>query len=103
MAEWKVPLFDLDLGEGEYESVQGVLASNWLTMGRVTEDFEAAFAEYLGVRHAIAVSSASTIAIGEIRMVYGSRLIYGSGSNQMHSPAIAMDYHQDCQHGQPGG
>jgi dTDP-4-amino-4,6-dideoxygalactose transaminase len=55
--KWKVPLFDLDLGEEEYKSVKGVLDSKWLTMGRVTKDFEAAFADYLGVKHAMAVSS----------------------------------------------
>jgi dTDP-4-amino-4,6-dideoxygalactose transaminase len=57
LSEWKVPLFDLDLGEEEYERVKGVLDSNWLTMGEVTRDFESAFAEYLGVKHALAVSS----------------------------------------------
>ena len=57
MHEWKVPLFDLDLGEEEYERVKGVLDSNWLTMGEVTRDFESAFAEYLDVKHALAVSS----------------------------------------------
>lgn len=57
MNEWKVPLFDLDLGEEEYGSVKGVLDSKWLTMGRVTKDFESAFADYLGVKHAMAVSS----------------------------------------------
>jgi dTDP-4-amino-4,6-dideoxygalactose transaminase len=54
-----VPLFDLDLGEDEHKSVKNVLASNWLTMGEVTRDFESAFAEYLGVKHAMAVSSAT--------------------------------------------
>ena len=57
MAEWKVPLFDLHLGEEEYRSVKGVLDSKWLTMGKVTNDFESAFADYLGVRHAMTVSS----------------------------------------------
>ena len=57
MTEWKVPLFDLDLGAEEYERIKGVLDSNWLTMGEVTRDFESAFAEYLGVKHALAVSS----------------------------------------------
>jgi dTDP-4-amino-4,6-dideoxygalactose transaminase len=55
--KWKVPLFDLDLGEKEYKSVKGVLDSKWLTMGQVTKDFESAFADYLGVKHAMAVSS----------------------------------------------
>ena len=57
MTEWKVPLFDLDLGEEENKCVKGVLDSRWLTMGKVTKDFESAFADYLGVKHAIAVSS----------------------------------------------
>jgi dTDP-4-amino-4,6-dideoxygalactose transaminase len=55
--KWKVPLFDLDLGEEEYKSVKAVLDSKWLTMGKVTKDFESAFADYLGVKHAMAVSS----------------------------------------------
>jgi len=57
LSEWKVPLFDLDLGEEEHECVKAVLDSNWLTMGQVTKDFEDAFSEYLGVKHAIAVTS----------------------------------------------
>ena len=57
MAEWKIPLFDLDLGGEEYRCVKAVLDSKWLTMGRVTNDFECAFADYLGVRHAMAVNS----------------------------------------------
>jgi dTDP-4-amino-4,6-dideoxygalactose transaminase len=55
--EWKVPLSDLDFGEDEYEAVRTVLKSNWLAMGEVTRGFELEFASYLGVRHAIAVSS----------------------------------------------
>ena len=55
--KWKVPFFDLDLGEEEYSTLKKVLDSRWLTMGPVTRDFESAFAEYLGVEHAIAVSS----------------------------------------------
>lgn len=34
-----------------------VLRSRWLTMGPKTEQFEAAMAEYLGVKHAIAVAN----------------------------------------------
>jgi dTDP-4-amino-4,6-dideoxygalactose transaminase len=52
-----VPLFDPDLGEEEYRSVKRVLDSKWLTMGQVTKNFESAFSDYLGVKHAIAVSS----------------------------------------------
>lgn len=52
-----MPLFDLDVGDEEKESVEGVLDSNWLTMGEVTRDFESAFADYVGIKHTLAVSS----------------------------------------------
>ncbi|AFM26817.1 DegT/DnrJ/EryC1/StrS family aminotransferase [Desulfomonile tiedjei] len=54
---WQVPLSDLDFGLEEYEAVQRVLKSGWISMGPETELFEREFAEYLGVDHAIAVSS----------------------------------------------
>ena len=57
--EWRVPLSDLDYGPEEMNAVREVLDSRWLTMGGVTERFERAFADYLGVRHAIAVSNAT--------------------------------------------
>ncbi len=56
---WRIPLSDIDLGEEEKAAVARVLDSKWLTMGEVTRRFEEAFAEYLGVKHAIAVSSAT--------------------------------------------
>jgi len=57
---WEVPLADLDLGQEEIEAVVGVLESKWLTMGQVTQEFERRFADYLGVKHAFAVSSGTT-------------------------------------------
>jgi len=57
LSEWKVPLFDLDVGDEELRAVTRVLDSKWLCMGKVTERFESAFADYLGVKHALAVSS----------------------------------------------
>jgi dTDP-4-amino-4,6-dideoxygalactose transaminase len=52
-----VPLFDLRLEPEDVEAVMDVLRSGWLTMGPRTEAFEEAFAEHLGVEHAVAVSS----------------------------------------------
>ena len=54
---WRIPLSDLDFGPEEENAVMQVLKSKWLTMGEVTQAFEAEFAAYLGVRHALAVSS----------------------------------------------
>jgi len=54
---WKVPLSDLSMGDEEIRAVTDVLASGWLSMGPVTEEFELMFADYLGVKYAFAVSS----------------------------------------------
>ena len=56
---WRVPLSDLDYGTEELNAAREVIESKWLTMDGVTERFEKAFADYLGVRHAFAVSNAT--------------------------------------------
>src|SRR5215213_7076019 len=53
----QIPLFDLRLEREDIDAVAETLRSGWLTMGPRTQAFEEAFAEHLGVRHAIAVSS----------------------------------------------
>ena len=52
-----IPLFDLQLEEDDYRAVREALESGWLTMGPRIQEFEAAYAEFLGCNHAIAVSS----------------------------------------------
>jgi dTDP-4-amino-4,6-dideoxygalactose transaminase len=53
----ELPLFDLELQPQDLEAVAETLRSGWLTMGPKTEAFEQCFAEHLGARHAVAVSS----------------------------------------------
>jgi dTDP-4-amino-4,6-dideoxygalactose transaminase len=55
----QVPLFDLALDEDDVAAVAATLRSGWLTMGPRTAEFEAAFADRLGVPHAVALSSAT--------------------------------------------
>lgn len=55
--KWKVPLLEANLGKEEIEALKGVIESKWLSMGEATEEFEDCFASYLGVKHALAVSS----------------------------------------------
>jgi len=57
--EWRVPLADLDYGKEEEEAVLDVLHRRWLTMGAVTQQFENGFAQFVGVKHALAVSNAT--------------------------------------------
>jgi dTDP-4-amino-4,6-dideoxygalactose transaminase len=52
-----IPLFDLELKQEDFDAVAEVLRSGRLAMGSVTEAFEQAFAEQLGVRHVVAVSN----------------------------------------------
>jgi dTDP-4-amino-4,6-dideoxygalactose transaminase len=54
---WNVPLTDIPMPQEDIEAVLDTLRSGWLTMGPRTQDFERAFAEYVGSRHAVAVSS----------------------------------------------
>jgi dTDP-4-amino-4,6-dideoxygalactose transaminase len=57
MTNWKVPLADVVVTDDDIAAVVATYRSGWLSMGQRTADFEAAFSEYVGTRHAIAVSS----------------------------------------------
>ncbi len=45
------------IGDDEIEAVSEVLASKWISTGPKTAEFERRFAEYVGAKHALAVSS----------------------------------------------
>ena len=53
----RVPFFRHDLGQPELDMVARVLAQPILTTGAFVEEFEAALADYLGVKHVLAVTS----------------------------------------------
>jgi len=57
MTQIRVPLFVPDLGDMEVAAVAEVIRSGWISMGPQTEAFERAFAERLGVAHAVALNS----------------------------------------------
>jgi len=54
---WKIPLSDINFTSEESNAVQEVIESGWLTMGAVTGQFEAEFADYTGARHGVAVAN----------------------------------------------
>lgn len=54
-----IPFHRPAIGEAEKAAVLEVLDSGWLTTGERTQRFEADFRERLGVRHAVAVNSAT--------------------------------------------
>ena len=61
MAENKlIPLAVPDIGDEEIEEIKKVMGTGFLTEGATTKEFEQMVAEYLGVKHAIAVTSCTT-------------------------------------------
>src|SRR6266540_3703149 len=57
--DWRIPLSDIDFDDTEALAVQDVIKSRWLTMGKVTQEFESSFAKYTQAKHAIAVTNAT--------------------------------------------
>ena len=57
MTDWRVPLVNVEIAESEIAAVEEVYRSGWLTMGPRTAELEGQFADYVGARHAVAVSS----------------------------------------------
>jgi dTDP-4-amino-4,6-dideoxygalactose transaminase len=54
---WNIPLSDVSLRPELSEAAAGVIASGWWSMGPKVAEFEAAFADALAVRHALAVAN----------------------------------------------
>lgn len=54
-----LPFAQPDVGDQEIDAVSKVIASGWLTTGPNTREFEKQFADYVGVKHAIALNSAT--------------------------------------------
>ena len=55
----KIPYHRASIGDDEINEVVATLRSGWLTTGPKTKQFESDFAAFAGVKHAIAVSSAT--------------------------------------------
>lgn len=73
-----IPLFDPDVTESELAVLQQVLASTPLSQGPLVASFEQAFAQQVGRRHAIAVSSgmaAMRLALQGLQLGVGDEII----------------------------
>jgi len=68
--KWKIPYFDMVLGQEEEAALIEVVRSGWLTIGPKVEAFESAFAAFLGGGECIAVSSC-TAALHTVLSIVG--------------------------------
>ena len=76
-----IPLADPCIGEDEAKAVYEVVKSGWIRQGRLVEKFEKEFAKYLGVKHAIAVSSGTAalhVALASLGIGRGDEVIVPS-------------------------
>ena len=73
-----------DFGPAETAAVQSVIASHWVSLGPRTAAFEAALAEYLGVRHVIATSSCT----GAIHLALAA--LEHDGRNEIIVPSLTF-------------
>jgi len=55
--KWKVVLSDLNFDQHEQKIVSQVIRNRWLTMGEMVQKLERNFTNFLGIKHAFAVSS----------------------------------------------
>lgn len=55
--KYSIPMSSPDITDAEREAVANVMETTSLSMGREIQEFEHAFAEYTGARHAIGVNS----------------------------------------------
>ena len=60
MVKKQIALAVPDIGNEELEEINKVFKTGFLTEGSTTKEFESAVADYLGVKHAIAVTSCTT-------------------------------------------
>src|ERR1700691_678965 len=56
----QIPYGRQDIQQDDIDAAVAVLRSDWLTQGPMVPQFERALADYCGVRHAVAVNSATS-------------------------------------------
>ena len=73
-----IPFHLPDISNEEIQEVVGVLQSGWITTGPKVKEFEKRFAEFIGVKHAVAVNSCTAalhLALEAIGLKEGDEVI----------------------------
>jgi dTDP-4-amino-4,6-dideoxygalactose transaminase len=73
-----IPFADCHITDEAMLGARRVMESGWVTMGAQTAAFEEKFAEYIGARHAVAVSSCTAaieLALRSMRLPKGARVL----------------------------
>jgi perosamine synthetase len=73
-----IPLFKPSLGEEELDALREVFETGWLGLGPKTAEFERAFADYVGARHAVGVNSCTAalhLSLGLLELKPGDEVI----------------------------
>lgn len=89
--KWKITLSDLNFDQREQKAVERVIKSRWLTMGETVERLERDFSDFIGIKHAIAVSSGTAalhLAMRALEIKAGDEVIVPSLSFVASSNAI---------------
>ena len=73
-----IPFSKTTLGEEEKKAVADVIDSGWVVQGKVTNEFEQKFAEYVGSQYAVFVDSGTSALFLAIKYLKHSRLWGGS-------------------------
>ena len=92
----KFPTATSTWGEEELDAINGVLKSGRMTMGEKTEEFEEAYARYIGTKYCVAVNSGSS---ANLLMVAAYTLLCGAGTVIVPSIAWATSYAPFQQYG----
>lgn len=72
-----IPLAVPDIGDDELDAIRNVFSTKFLTEGETTKEFERQVAEYVGTKHAIAMTSCTTAlhAVLECSNIKGQEVI----------------------------
>src|SRR4030042_6241156 len=90
----KIPLAKPYVGKEEIKAVSEVIRSGWLSLGPKLTEFENKFAEFIGIKHAIAVNSGTSglhLCIKSLNIKPGDEVITSSFSFVASSNPIILE------------